>query len=98
MPLVASRFAPPALLREGHVQTILGALLRSRRQAGFARERWELPDGDFLDVDWARHRKTRLAILSHGLEGSSAQGYIRGIAAALVREAGSEDSRPLLQL
>lgn len=83
MPIVASRFAPPAALREGHVQTILGALLRGEKSANFQRERWELDDGDFLDLDWVRGGKPRLAILSHGLEGSSAQGYIRGLAAAL---------------
>ena len=83
MPLVASPFSPPLLLRGGHVQTILGAYRRRRTQATFVRERWELEDGDFLDVDWARRGHARLAILSHGLEGSSAQGYIRGLAAAL---------------
>jgi predicted alpha/beta-fold hydrolase len=51
--------------------------------AALVRERWELADGDFLDLDWLRRGQSRLAILSHGLEGSSAQGYIRGLASAL---------------
>ena len=83
MPLLVSRFAPPALLRGGHAQTILGALARSRTGRPYARQRWELDDGDFLDLDWVREKNARLAILSHGLEGSAAQGYIRGLAAAL---------------
>lgn len=83
MPLVDSPFHPPLWLREGHVQTILGALWRQRFTSIFSRERWELDDGDFLDLDWARRGGPRLAILSHGLEGSSEQGYIRGLAGAL---------------
>lgn len=43
----------------------------------------ELPDGDFLGLRWRRAGHPRLAILSHGLEGDSDAGYIRGMAAAL---------------
>ena len=49
------------------------------------RERLELPDGDFLDLDWAADGRNRLAILSHGLEASSGAPYIQGMAAALRR-------------
>jgi hypothetical protein len=35
------------------------------------RERLELDDGDFLDLDWIRGGSDKLAIISHGLEGSS---------------------------
>jgi hypothetical protein len=83
MPRVASRFHPPRWLRGGHVQTILGALLRQRVPWRYERERWELDDGDFLDLDWVRRGHARLAVVSHGLEGSSSQGYIRTLAAAL---------------
>ena len=31
-------------------------------------ERLELPDGDFIDLEWAGNASPRLAILSHGLE------------------------------
>ena len=82
MPIVPSRFCPPYLLSNGHVQTILGSLI-SRPAAGFSRERLELPDGDFLDLDWQRKGHSRLAILSHGLEGNSSAGYIRGTAKAM---------------
>ena len=83
MPVIPSDFRPPPFLRNGHLQTILPALLPRRIPLRFERERWELPDGDFLDLDWARSGHPRLAILSHGLEGASANGYIRGMAAAL---------------
>jgi predicted alpha/beta-fold hydrolase len=83
MPLVPSRFQPPSFLRNGHVQTILPVLLQRRVRTAFTRERLELPDGDFLDLDWLRQGSQRLVILAHGLEGSSTQTYIRGMAATL---------------
>jgi predicted alpha/beta-fold hydrolase len=71
------------LLRNGHFQTILGAFLRPRKNVALEPERLELDDGDFLDLRWLRQGRDRLAILSHGLEGSAEQGYVRGMAAAL---------------
>ena len=87
MPVVDSSFQPPARFANGHLQTILGATVPRRVNAAFTRERLELDDGDFLDLDWARCGLTRLAILSHGLEGCSTQPYIRGLASSL-QEAG----------
>jgi len=84
MPIIQSAFHPPLFLRNGHAQTILAALLPRRIELRVERERVELPGGDFLDLDWARGGNKRLAILSHGLEGSSANKYIRGMAAALI--------------
>ncbi|HEX4666909.1 MAG TPA: alpha/beta fold hydrolase [Chthoniobacterales bacterium] len=61
----------------------MGAFLRRERVARFEPERLELADGDFLDLRWLRRDRDRLAILSHGLEGSADERYIRGLAAAL---------------
>src|SRR5258708_40230630 len=83
MPILASRFRPPAFLHNGHVQTILPVLLPRRLSIVFEHERLELEDGDFLDLDWARIGEDKLAILSHGLEGCSDDGYNRGMATAL---------------
>lgn len=85
MPVIPSTFHPPALLRNAHVQTILPVLLPRRFPFRFTRERLELADSDFLDLDWLRRGRPRLAIISHGLEGSTANGYVRGAAAALDR-------------
>jgi predicted alpha/beta-fold hydrolase len=85
MPLLSSEFRPPFLLRNGHVQTVIGAFLRRGHKVEFQPERLELADGDFLDLRWLRHNRDRLAILSHGLEGSARQGYVRGMAAALTK-------------
>lgn len=71
----------PWWLPGGHAQTIWPALL-ARRSFGqaprWARERWDTPDGDFIDVDRAEHAMAAGApqlVLFHGLEGSSASQY-----------------------
>jgi predicted alpha/beta-fold hydrolase len=83
MPILASRFHPPAFLRNGHLQTILPVILPRRLSVAFKRERLELEDGDFLDLDWTRTVGDKLAILSHGLEGCSDNHYNLGMATAL---------------
>ncbi len=83
MPIIASLFQPPLFLRNGHLQTILPTIFRRRFLVAFTRERVELADGDFLDLDWATSGRGRLAILSHGLEGSSQDDCVRGMATRL---------------
>lgn len=82
MPLLSSAFKAPWLLRNGHVQTILPALVRRSPRLTLRPERLELPDGDFLDMWWTGSGAPKLVIISHGLEGSSDAAYIRGMAAA----------------
>ena len=70
-------FTPAAGLASRHLQTLFGALFRAGQPVPLRRERWEMPDGDFLDVDWldAPPGAPRLLVL-HGLEGSSRSGYV----------------------
>ena len=49
----------------------------------FARQRLELADGDFLDVDWLQSGAPRVAVLCHGLEGNARRPYMCGMARAL---------------
>ena len=90
MPLVTeARYQPPFYLFNGHLQTIVPSLWRTVHDVAYQRERLELPDGDFLDLDWSRlpaHRPTDgLAIVSHGLEGDASRPYVRGMVRALNR-------------
>ena len=79
--LSASPYRSPWWLCGGHMQTIYPALLPAPR-VQFARARWETPDGDFVDVDWAGNADAaRLLVLFHGLEGSSGSHYARSLAA-----------------
>ena len=73
-------FRPAWWLRGAHAQTIGARMMRSRLQLPFERERFELPDGDFVDLDFAFARPTPdpdrpLVLLLHGLEGSARSGY-----------------------
>ena len=70
----------------GHAQTIFAAFRRPPGIA-FERERWDTPDGDFIDLDWAGPTAaTRRLVLFHGLEGSSGSHYARSIASRALRE------------
>lgn len=81
MPLItADPYRPPRYLWNGHAETIFPSFFRRVHQVAYARERLELPDGDFLDIDWVRNGYSRLVILSHGLEGSSERHYCKGAA------------------
>ena len=80
-------YAAPRWLPGGHLQTVLAALLPPPR-VPLARSRWETPDGDFIDVDFAGAPDApRTLALFHGLEGGSDSHYARGLAAAAL-EAG----------
>jgi predicted alpha/beta-fold hydrolase len=61
--------------------TIVGALHRPSAWPRTVRERWELPDGDFLDVDRAAGPAPDAPVLvvCHGLEASSRAAYVRGL-------------------
>ncbi|MCB1121189.1 MAG: alpha/beta hydrolase, partial [Verrucomicrobiae bacterium] len=82
MPLLPeSSYKPPWLFRNAHVQTIYPALFRRLPITTRERERIETPDGDFLDLDWNYKTISRkLVVLTHGLEGSSRQNYMQGMA------------------
>jgi len=69
--------------RNGHIQTILPALLRRGPDVSYVRERIRTPDNDFLDLDWSVSGNSRLAVVLHGLEGSSTRTYVRSLVHAL---------------
>jgi len=70
-------FRPAAFLESPHAQTVYAALLRPVRTPALFRERWDTPDGDFVDVDFlpAPPQAPHLLIL-HGLEGSAKASYV----------------------
>lgn len=84
-PIDHPSYVAPAWLPGGHAQTIYPALFRRVVPVASRAERLELADGDFIDLEWSGNSSSRLAILSHGLEADLKTGYIRGMAAALIR-------------
>ncbi|MDO5655656.1 MAG: alpha/beta fold hydrolase [Flavobacteriaceae bacterium] len=77
MPVVPSSYQPPFWFRQMDLVTIYSARLRSLQKIDYQRERIDLPDGDFIDLDWSfsRQNTKKCIILLHGLEGSSQSRY-----------------------
>lgn len=80
-------YAAPWWLPGGNLQTIWPALYARRvfgRHPQYRRERWNAPDGDFVDVDWlvgdGPAEPSTLLVLFHGLEGSSRSHYAEAFA------------------
>lgn len=85
MPVIAeSTYRAPKWLIGGHAQSIQPTLRRVPEMTP-STARIELDDGDFLDLDRYGAGSGKLAILSHGLEGTARARYMRGMAAALVK-------------
>jgi len=74
----AEGFRPAWWLANRHLQTIWPVVCRRRVPLEARRERIELPDGDFLDVDWVG-RDGPIVIVLHGLQGSAESSYARGL-------------------
>lgn len=80
--MIPSLYKAPWWLPGGHLQTIAPALLMRRRpRVQYRRERWDTPDGDFVDIDFASpeplENRAPVLVLFHGLEGSSRGPYAR---------------------
>jgi predicted alpha/beta-fold hydrolase len=84
------KYVAPRWLPGGQLQTIWPALY-SRRVFGprpvYRRERWDTPDGDFVDVDFLLEEGATapaalrpLLVVFHGLEGSSRSHYCEAFA------------------
>lgn len=75
-------YRAPGWLPGGHLQTIVPALLSHAPQVQYRRERWNTPDGDFIDLDWVDAAPgAPLVVLFHGLEGSSQSHYAKALMA-----------------
>ena len=87
MPVIEKSFYKPhPFLKNPHAQTIFPALFRHVRDVNYKRETLRTPDKDILELDWSRVGATKLAIISHGLEGSSQTSYAKGMVKALNSE------------
>jgi uncharacterized protein len=63
-PLAEWLYRAPRWLPTAHAQTIVPALFAQRPAVKYRRERWNTPDGDFIDLDW----------LAYDVEGDSEGG------------------------
>lgn len=77
-------YRAPWWLRGGHLQTIYAYFFVAKPRLTYRRERWELPDGDFLDLDWVDGPSDQpLVVLFHGLEGNARGHYARTLMRAV---------------
>lgn len=78
------QFRAPWWQPGGHVQTIWAALCaKGGESPAWRRERWDTPDGDFIDIDFSSGLTSASAptlVLFHGLEGSSSSHYAKALA------------------
>lgn len=77
--LASSDYRAPWWLKSAHLQTMFASLFRRRPSRALRRERIELDDGDFLDLDWSPRTQGPVVLVLHGLEGSSRSPYARGM-------------------
>jgi predicted alpha/beta-fold hydrolase len=84
-----SRFKAAWWLKNSHLQTLWPAICRREiKDLPIERERLELPDGDFIDLDWvgSKEKEGPLVLVLHGLEGSIESHYARGMLQKIDRE------------
>lgn len=85
--MVSGRFQASWWLPGGHSQTLWPALMRRVRLEVHS-ERLELPDGDFVRLDWVGQHGPIVIVLP-GLQGDLDSAYVRGLLRAARREAGA---------
>ena len=82
-PATSRHYPAPPWLPGGHAQTIWPLLIKGPLPP-YRRERWDTPDGDFIDLDWIGGKPGAPCVaLFHGLEGSSRSHYARRLMHAL---------------
>jgi len=77
------KFSPRWWLRNPHLQTVYASKLAKRPKIHTIRERHELDDGDFLDLNWSHREHGPIVCLFHGLAGCIDSAYARASFAAL---------------
>ena len=105
----AREYRAPWWVQNNHLNTIIGFLFATPPVPLYRRERWDLDDGDFVDIDFLSSQTDRcrgIVLLYHGLESNSyasltvrqalsltASGF--DVAAVSFRGCSGEDNRTL---
>lgn len=77
--IIESKFKPAWWLQGPHSQTLWPNKLRRKPKVNLHHERFELPDGDFVDSEWTSRNEGPIVLVLHGLEGSTKSAYAAGI-------------------
>ena len=80
-------FKPAWWLPNSHLQTLWSTLCRSPiKNLPLINERIELPDGDFIDLNWMGSGNGPIVLLLHGFEGSIESHYAKGMLQVMHRQ------------
>ncbi|MDP9201808.1 MAG: hydrolase [Gemmatimonadota bacterium] len=73
-------YSPAWWIPGGHLQTLWGKLFRRQPAAPTVLERWDTPDGDFIELHRvSADRGSPRVLLLHGLEGTVRSHYAQGL-------------------
>jgi uncharacterized protein len=89
MPLTYSPYRPSFWWRNAHTQTIYCGKFRTvQGLPPYEREQVELPDGDFVVLDWLRQTTPtdNFALVLHGLAGHTDRPHVKGLVRALYQQ------------
>lgn len=81
-----SKFVPAWWLPSAHLQTIFPVFYFAQKKFPTRVERFELPDGDYIDGIWTDKSSGPTVILLHGLQGSPNSHYINSLMSAIYSE------------
>ena len=76
---IDSHFIPAKGLKNPHLQTLYQPLFRKVPRLNVRRERVEMPNEDFFEMDWVGQGNGPIVIVLHGMAGSLDTGYASGI-------------------
>ena len=84
------QFQPAWWLKNPHLQTITAKWFKRHQLVATQTEMLELPDGDFIDIDWTELPESTnnkpIVVILHGLEGSKNSHYAKGMLAAVKKQ------------
>lgn len=82
-----SNFTPKLIVRNPHWQSMWPTfIMRSKPELNVNRQRIELEDGDFIDLDWcSENHEDPIIILLHGVTGNISSPYLKYLVPVLVQ-------------
>lgn len=72
-------FKPASYFSNRHLQTLWHYLFPRKYNLRITTERLEIPDGDFIDLNWAGNDKQTIVIITHGLMGNINSHYMQNL-------------------
>ena len=75
-----ANYKPTFWFKNTHINTIYAGRYRKIKMPHYQREKFTLPDGDFINLDWVDNDLKRIVVIVHGLGGHSQRHHVMGLA------------------